>query len=112
MSISRGCLPRRFFLSSDWKIRFDSKQEQYTLTKGQTVSLQGYSTTFKNETADETNFTIKPLINDDVITISNQSITAKNTGTAYVILSYETTFTLGASNYYTIYSDIIEIQVQ
>lgn len=102
----------RVDLSSDWKIRFDSKENQYSLTKGQSITLEGYSTTFKNQTNDETNFTIKVLSNDDIIEVSNQSITAKNTGTAYIILSYETTFTLGASNYYTIYSDIIEIQVQ
>lgn len=102
----------RVDLSSDWKIRFDSKEDQYSLTKGQSITLEGYSTTFKNQTNDETNFTIKVLSNDDIIEVSNQSITAKNTGTAYIILSYETTFTLGASNYYTIYSDIIEIQVQ
>lgn len=108
-----GFTTNRVDLTADWKIRLDANQSKYEVNVGQTVEMVVQSETYKEETNNETGYTVKVISGADVINITGNKISGAKSGTAYVVLEYTATFNNGGvANTHSIYSNIIQIDVK
>ncbi|MCU6707922.1 glycerophosphodiester phosphodiesterase family protein [Paenibacillus sp. J5C_2022] len=96
------------YYSADWNISLEPEQEQYTLEKGESVTL-----TARAETYDRTVHEVVPdiiwLQGEELLDTDGAALTAKSAGTAYAMLRY--TSYLDDANAYDLYTKPIAIEV-
>lgn len=98
--------------SSNWDIELVTPTE-YNTNVGGSLQLNMQVKNYLNKTKNISNYTIKVVSGNDVISINNNQISANKAGDAYIIVEYGTTLTYGSSSQaYSIYSDLIHISVK
>lgn len=95
--------------SADWAESLTPSQDKYELAVGERADLSAIVMTYKGEES-----TIQPdavfLDGQELVEVDGSSVTAKQSGTAHVLLRY--TSVIDASNRYDLYSGPVALEIQ